>query len=134
LNKRFQRRRATVRETPDSEFKDYVSEVKRRFEITSTNHSDSLEGLRAKKGQVPSYRVDNGRRGWTKPQTGYRPWRDLRKPPISNQVDRNPFRPTLPLKLQDAFQIRNLQSDFELAFIHPRPPPTMQMATRLLCG
>ena len=54
LKKLFQRIGSTFRETPDSAFTDYVSEAKRRFEITSTRHGDPLEGLRSKKGQVPS--------------------------------------------------------------------------------
>jgi predicted CopG family antitoxin len=54
LKKLFQRIGSTFREAADSEFTDYVSEAKRRFEIISTKHSDPLESLRSKKGQVPS--------------------------------------------------------------------------------
>ena len=54
LKKLFQRIGSTFRETADLEFTDYVSEAKRRFEITSTKHSDPIENLRSKKGQVPS--------------------------------------------------------------------------------
>ena len=53
LKKLFQRIGSTFREIPDSEFTDYVIDAKRRFEIGSAKHSDSLEGLRSKKGQVP---------------------------------------------------------------------------------
>ena len=52
LKKLFQRIGSTFRETADLEFADYVRDAKRRFEVTSTKHSDSLEGLRSKKGQV----------------------------------------------------------------------------------
>jgi hypothetical protein len=52
LKKLFQRIGSTFRETEDLEFGDYVRDAKRRFEITSTKHSDPLEGLRSKKGQV----------------------------------------------------------------------------------
>jgi hypothetical protein len=54
LKKLFQRIGSTFRETSDMEFTDYVRDAKRRFEITSTKHADPLEGLRSKKGQVPS--------------------------------------------------------------------------------
>jgi len=52
LKKLFQRIGSTFRETAELEFEDYVRDAKRRFEVTSTKHSDSLEGLRSKKGQV----------------------------------------------------------------------------------
>jgi len=52
LKKLFQRIGSTFRETAELEFADYVRDAKRRFEVTSTKHSDSLEGLRSKKGQV----------------------------------------------------------------------------------
>ena len=52
LKKLFQRIGSTFRETAELEFADYVQDAKRRFEVTSTRHSDSLEGLRSKKGQV----------------------------------------------------------------------------------
>jgi len=52
LKKLFQRTGSTFRETAELEFADYVRDAKRRFEVTSTKHSDSLEGLRSKKGQV----------------------------------------------------------------------------------
>ena len=54
LRKLFQRIGSTFREVADLEFTDYVGEAKRRFEITSSKHNDPLEGLRSKKGQVPS--------------------------------------------------------------------------------
>lgn len=54
LKKLFQRIGSTFREAVDLEFTDYVSEAKRRFEIISTKHSDPVESLRSKKGQVPS--------------------------------------------------------------------------------
>jgi hypothetical protein len=54
LKKLFQKVGFTFRETADLEFADYVREAKRRFDITSTKHSDPLEGLRSKKGQVTS--------------------------------------------------------------------------------
>jgi hypothetical protein len=54
LKKLFQGIGSTFREVADFEFTDYVSEAKRRFEIISTKHSDPLESLRSKKGQVPS--------------------------------------------------------------------------------
>jgi hypothetical protein len=54
LKKLFQRIGSTFREIPDSEFTDYVMDARRRFEIGSAKHSDPLEGLRSKKGQVPS--------------------------------------------------------------------------------
>lgn len=54
LKKLFQRIGSTFREAVDLEFTDYVSEAKRRFEILSTKHSDPVESLRSKKGQVPS--------------------------------------------------------------------------------
>ncbi len=54
LKKLFQRMGSTFRETPDSEFADYVNEAKRRFDVTLARHGDPLEGLRSKKGQVPS--------------------------------------------------------------------------------
>ena len=54
LKKLFQRIGSTFRETADLEFTDYVIDAKRRFEITATKHSDPLEALRSKKGQVPS--------------------------------------------------------------------------------
>jgi hypothetical protein len=53
LKKLFQRIGSPFRETADLEFTDYVGEARRRFEITSTKHSDPLESLRSKKGQVP---------------------------------------------------------------------------------
>jgi len=52
LKKLFQRIGSTFRETPELEFADYVRDAKRRFDITPTKHSDPLEGLRSKKGQV----------------------------------------------------------------------------------
>jgi hypothetical protein len=52
LKKLFQRIGSTFRETEDLEFGDYVRDAKRRFEITSTKHNDSIESLRSKKGQV----------------------------------------------------------------------------------
>ncbi len=54
LKKLFQRIGSTFRETADLEFTDYVMDAKRRFEIVSMKHSDLAEGLRSKKGQVPS--------------------------------------------------------------------------------
>ncbi len=54
LKKLFQRIGSTFRETADLEFTDYVSEAKRRFEVTASKHGDLLESLRSKKGQVPS--------------------------------------------------------------------------------
>lgn len=52
LKKLFQRMGTNFREVADLEFADYVRDAKRRFELTSTKHSDPLEGLRSKKGQV----------------------------------------------------------------------------------
>jgi hypothetical protein len=54
LKKLFQRIGSTFREAADLEFTDYVSEAKRRFEVTASKHGDPLETLRSKKGQVPS--------------------------------------------------------------------------------
>lgn len=54
LKKLFQRIGSTFRETADLEFTDYVSEAKRRFEVTASKHGDPLETLRSKKGQVSS--------------------------------------------------------------------------------
>ncbi|TMI20564.1 hypothetical protein E6H31_08515 [Candidatus Bathyarchaeota archaeon] len=54
LKKLFQRIGSTFREMADLEFTDYVMDAKRRFEIASMKHSDLPEGLRSKKGQVPS--------------------------------------------------------------------------------
>ena len=54
LKKLFQRIGSTFRETADLEFTDYVMDAKRRFEIVSMKNSDLPEGLRSKKGQVPS--------------------------------------------------------------------------------
>jgi len=54
LRKLFQRIGSAFREAAGLEFTDYVGEAKRRFEITSSKHNDPLEGLRSKKGQVPS--------------------------------------------------------------------------------
>ncbi|HEV2118753.1 MAG TPA: hypothetical protein VGS11_01400 [Candidatus Bathyarchaeia archaeon] len=52
LKKLFQQIGSTFRETADSEFVDYVQDAKRRFEIASAKHSDLLESLRSKKGQI----------------------------------------------------------------------------------
>ena len=54
LKKLFQRIGSTFRETADLEFTDSVSEAKRRFEVTASQHGDPLETLRSKKGQVSS--------------------------------------------------------------------------------
>jgi len=54
LKKLFQRMGSAFRDMADLEFADYVRDAKRRFEITSTKHSDPLESLRSKKGQVTS--------------------------------------------------------------------------------
>lgn len=54
LKKLFQRIGSTFRDTADLEFTDYVMDAKRRFEIVLPKHSDLQEGLRSKKGQVPS--------------------------------------------------------------------------------
>jgi predicted CopG family antitoxin len=54
LKKLFLRVGSAFRDVADLEFADYVRDAKRRFEIASTRHSDSLEGLRSKKGQVTS--------------------------------------------------------------------------------
>ena len=54
LKKLFQRIGSTFREMADLEFTDYVMDAKRRFETASMKHSDLPEGLRSKKGQVPS--------------------------------------------------------------------------------
>lgn len=53
LKKLFQRIGATFRESSGLEFIDYVTEARRRFEISSDKRADSLDGARLKKGQVP---------------------------------------------------------------------------------
>lgn len=52
LKKLYQRIGSTFREVSDLDFTDYVTEAKRRFELTS-KHSDAAESLRSKKGQIP---------------------------------------------------------------------------------
>jgi hypothetical protein len=52
LKKLFEKTGSTFRETPDTDFKDYVADAKRRFEVLSRRHDDSTEGIRSKKGQV----------------------------------------------------------------------------------
>jgi hypothetical protein len=53
LKKLFQKIGSVFREVPDLEFTDYVTEAKRRFDAGSTKHTDPIDGLRSKKGQVP---------------------------------------------------------------------------------
>lgn len=52
LKKLYQRIGSTYREVSDLDFTDYVTEAKRRFELTS-RHSDPADSLRSKKGQIP---------------------------------------------------------------------------------
>ena len=54
LKKLFQKLGSNFRETSNLEFIDYVMDAKRRFELTSAKHGDSLDNIRSKKGQVPS--------------------------------------------------------------------------------
>jgi predicted CopG family antitoxin len=54
LKKLFQKLGSNFREASNLEFTDYVMEARRRFELTSAKHSDPLDNLRSKKGQVPS--------------------------------------------------------------------------------
>jgi hypothetical protein len=53
LKKLFQKLGTNFRETANLEFIDYVMDARRRFELTSAKHSDPLDNLRSKKGQVP---------------------------------------------------------------------------------
>ena len=53
LKKLFQRLGSPFKETSGLEFPDYVIDARRRFEITSAKHNESLENLRSKKSQVP---------------------------------------------------------------------------------
>lgn len=51
IRKLFEKTGSVFREIPDSEFIDYVEDVKRRFEIISQKSEESV-GSRSKKGQI----------------------------------------------------------------------------------
>lgn len=53
LKKLFQKVGSNFKESSNLEFTDYVMDARRRFELTSAKHNDSLDTLRSKKGQVP---------------------------------------------------------------------------------
>ncbi len=53
LKKLFQATGTSFRETPQLEFTDYVSDAKRRFELSSLRHGEMADSARSKKGQVP---------------------------------------------------------------------------------
>jgi hypothetical protein len=52
LRKLFEKTGSSFREVPDTDFKDYVADAKRRFDVLSRRHDDSIDGMRSKKGQV----------------------------------------------------------------------------------
>ncbi len=52
LRKLFEKTGSTFRDAQDTDFKTYVEDAKRRFEVTSRRHDDSSEAFRSKKGQV----------------------------------------------------------------------------------
>jgi len=52
LRKLFEKTDSNFREIPDTDFNDYVLDAKRRFEVLSHRHEDSVESGRSKKGQV----------------------------------------------------------------------------------
>jgi len=55
LRKMFQKVGSSFRESPDTEFTEYVADAKRRYEILSHRHGvaeDSNDPLRSKKGQI----------------------------------------------------------------------------------
>ena len=54
LRKLFEKTGSSFREVPDADFNDYVIDAKRRFEIISHRHDDSIEGAKSKKGQISS--------------------------------------------------------------------------------
>ena len=53
LRKLFEKTGSALREIPDADFNDYVTDAKRRFEIFSHKHDDITDGSKSKKGQVP---------------------------------------------------------------------------------
>ncbi|SRR6266704_761393 len=52
LRRLFEKTGSSFRDVPDTDFNDYVSDAKRRFEILSHRHDDSAESAKSKKGQV----------------------------------------------------------------------------------
>ena len=52
LRKLFERGGGSFREIPDTDFAEYVSDAKRRFELSAHRHDDSIENARSKKSQV----------------------------------------------------------------------------------
>ena len=51
LRKLFERTGSNFREIPDADFNDYVIDARRRFEILSHRHDETVDGPRSKKGQ-----------------------------------------------------------------------------------
>ena len=54
LRKLFEKTGSSFREVPDADFNDYILDAKRRFEIVSHRHDDSVDNTRLKKGQLSS--------------------------------------------------------------------------------
>lgn len=52
LRKLFERAGGSLREIPDTDFAEYVSDARRRFEVAAHRHEDSVENARSKKSQV----------------------------------------------------------------------------------
>jgi hypothetical protein len=52
LKKLFEKTGSSFRDVPDTDFKDYVADAKRRFDASSRRHEDSMDSIRSKKGQV----------------------------------------------------------------------------------
>jgi len=52
LKRLFEKTGSLFREVPETDFKDYVADARRRFEVLSHRHEESAEGVRSKKGQV----------------------------------------------------------------------------------